>query len=222
MGLVVNLASGYYAIPMDDHAVPFTAFHVPGRGYYVYLRMPFGLTGAPYIFCEALVTALGEMLGRELENWMDDITFVSDTFEELFGILTQFLSKCRVAKLSIVPSKMKLFQTEFIFAGAWLSQEGVKPNLDKVVAVIDFPRPQMIHKAMRFMGLTNWFRHLIRDYGKIAQPLTDLTRNTKKEAEADKRAREAKFGKKPRKGNFKRFLKETQLGAKWTEDCESL
>lgn len=28
MGSVVNLASGYYTIPMDDHAVPFTAFHI--------------------------------------------------------------------------------------------------------------------------------------------------------------------------------------------------
>ena len=63
MGSVVDLASGYYAISMDDNAVPFTAFHVPGRGYYVYLQMPMGLTGAPYTFCKAVVTALGEMLG---------------------------------------------------------------------------------------------------------------------------------------------------------------
>ena len=94
MGSVVDLASGYYAIPMDDNAVPFTAFHVPGRGYYVYLQMPMGLTGAPYTFCKAVVTALGEMLGRELENWMDDIAFASDSFKDHFDILTQFLSKC--------------------------------------------------------------------------------------------------------------------------------
>ena len=73
---------------------------------------------------------------------------------------------------------------------------------------------------MRFTGLTNWFRHLIKDYGKIAQLLTDLTRNVKKEAEADERAREAEHGKKPRKGNFKRFLRETHLGPKWTQECE--
>ena len=63
MGSVVDLASGYYVISMDDHAILFTIFHVPGRGYYVYLRMPMGLTGAPYTFCKAVVTALGEMLG---------------------------------------------------------------------------------------------------------------------------------------------------------------
>ena len=37
---------------------------------------------------------------------------------------------------------------------------------------------------------------MIKDYGKIAQPLTDLTRDVKKEAEAEERVREAKHGKK--------------------------
>ena len=113
-----------------------------------------------------------------------------------------------------------MFQKEFVFTGARLSQEGVKPNLDKVATVIDFLRPEMIHDAMQFTGLMNWFRHLIKDYGKMVQPLTDLMRNAKKEAEADKRAREAKHGKKPQKGNFKRFLREMHLGPKWTQECE--
>ena len=151
---------------------------------------------------------------------MDDIAFASDSFEDHFSILTQFLSKCWAAKLSIAPSKMKLFQKEFVFAGVRLSQEGVKPNLNKVTAVIDFPWPETIHDVMRFTGLTNWFRHLIKDYGKIVQPLMDLTRNAKKEAEADERAREAKHRKKPQKGNFKRFLRETHLGPKWTQECK--
>ena len=118
MGSIINLASGYYAVAMDNHTVPFMVFHVPGRGYYVYLQMPFGLTGVPYTFCEAMVMVLGEMLGRELENWIDGIAFTSDTFEEHFEILSQFLSRCRAAKLSIMSMKMKLFQREFVFTGA--------------------------------------------------------------------------------------------------------
>ena len=101
-----------------------------------------------------------------------------------------------------------------------MSKEGVKPNLNKVAAVIDFPCPETIHDVMIFTGLTNWFHHLIRDYGKIAQPLTDLMRDMKKEVEAAELARESKYGKKPRKGNFKRFLRETHLGTKWMQECK--
>ena len=92
---------------------------------------------------------------------MDDIAFASDSFKDHFDILMQFLSKCRAAKLSITPSKMKLFQKEFVFAGARLSQEGVKPNLNKVAAVIDFPCPEMIHDAVAVAtGLPNLGAHV--------------------------------------------------------------
>jgi hypothetical protein len=195
--LVCDFASGYFALAMNDDVIPFTAFHVDGRGYYIYLRMPMGLTGAPTMYCEMVVAAMGDMLGRELENWMDDVAFANQDFKSHFGVLEGFLSKCRVSRLSIAPQKMKLFQTEALFAGANLSTERIKPNLNRVAAIIEFPQPKTIHEALRFTGMTNSFRTLIRGYAKIAAPLTDLTRNTKREAEAELRAQTAKTGKAP-------------------------
>ena len=66
---------------MDDASVPYTAFYIEGRGYYVYLRMPFGLTGAPAPFGELIAIALEDMISRELVNWMDDICMPGDHFE---------------------------------------------------------------------------------------------------------------------------------------------
>ena len=34
---VIDLAAGYYAIKMDEEAVPYMAFHVEGQGFYAYL-----------------------------------------------------------------------------------------------------------------------------------------------------------------------------------------
>ena len=45
-----DFAAGFYAVMMDPESRPYTAFYVEGRGYYRYLRMPFGLTGAPSTF----------------------------------------------------------------------------------------------------------------------------------------------------------------------------
>ena len=68
-GSVVDFVAGYYTFAMDDNAVPFTVFHVPGWGNYVYLCMPMGLTGAPYMFCEAVVMAMGEMVESSRTGW---------------------------------------------------------------------------------------------------------------------------------------------------------
>jgi hypothetical protein len=65
---IIDFSAGYYAVPLDDELVPYIVFYVEGRGYYVYLQMPFGLTGAPATFCKMIAIALEDMIGRELVN----------------------------------------------------------------------------------------------------------------------------------------------------------
>ena len=57
------------------------AFYVEGHGYYVYLHMPFGLTGAPAMFCEMVTITLDDMIGHELVNWMDNVCIPGDVFD---------------------------------------------------------------------------------------------------------------------------------------------
>ncbi|GFX78836.1 transposon Tf2-9 polyprotein [Trichonephila clavipes] len=46
----------------------------------------------------------------------------------------------------------------------------------KTLAVRKFPEPTTIKKVQSFLGLTGYFRKYIKDYSKIAKPLSDLTR----------------------------------------------
>ena len=208
---VIDFAAGYYAVPLDDESVPYVAFYVEGRGYYVYLRMPFGLTGAPATFCEMVAIALEDMIGRELVNWMDNICLPGDDFETKMGNLRKFFKRCRERGLSLAPAKTKLFFTEVLFAGSVVGPDGIKPNLDKVAVVVDWPVPQDVQDLMAFLGLTNYFRRLIKDYAKITQPLTDLTRDV--HIDIPKHA-----SGKAKKGAYKRALKAASLKGKWGTD----
>lgn len=78
---VMDIMAGFNAIPVAPESVPYTSFHINGRGYYVYLRMPFGLTGAPSTFCEMVAAAFHDLIGKQLEVWMDDVTTACDDFE---------------------------------------------------------------------------------------------------------------------------------------------
>jgi transposase InsO family protein len=207
---VIDLAAGYYAIPMHKDAIPYTAFYVPGRGYYVYLRMPFGLTGAPTTFCEAVAIALDEMIGNELVNWMDDICIADNNFENKMTKMEKFFEKCRTKGLSLAPAKCKLFQSTVTFGGVTISAEGITTNTDKVSAVIDWPEPKTSHELLAFLGLTGFFRRHIKGYAKIAQPLSDLTRNVT--------AEKPKPGWKARKGAYKKALQTTSLLEKWNDE----
>ena len=210
--MVIDFAAGYYAVSLDDESVPYTAFYVEGRGYYVYLRMPFGLTGALTTFQELIAIALNNMIGWELVRWMDDICLPGDVFEVKLKNLHKFFERCRQKKLSLAPAKTKLFMTEVLFAGATIRSEGIKLNLDKVVAVVNWPEPKDIQDLMAFLVLTGYFLRLIKDYARIADPLTDLLCNL------DINTMMPKTNWKAHKGAYKCALESMSHKDKWTSE----
>jgi hypothetical protein len=151
--------------------------------------------------------ALDDMIGRELVNWMDVICMPGDVFELKLSNLRKFFDWCRSKKLSLSPTKTKLFFSEVLFAGARVGTLGIRLNLDKVGAVVNWPTPETVQQLMGFLGLTNYFRRLILNYARIAAPLSDLTRDIKIEQPTGQiRAR---------KGAYKRVLASTSLKNKW-------
>lgn len=97
--------------------------------------------------------ALDDMINRELVNWMDDICLPGDIFETKLNNLRKFFNRCRSKKLSLSPTKTKLFFTEVLFAGAMVGSQGIRPNLDKVGTVVNWPVPDTVQQLMGFLGL---------------------------------------------------------------------
>ena len=80
----IDFAAGFYAVTVDPESRPYTAFYVEGRGYFRYLRMPFGLTGAPSTFGHMTATRMYELIMQEiLELFVDDGGTAANTFEEM-------------------------------------------------------------------------------------------------------------------------------------------
>jgi len=175
--LTFDFTVGFYAVLIDEESRPYTAFYMEGWGYFWYKRMPFGLTGAPSTFAHMTGQHLYDLLVKEvMELFVDNGGTAADTFSEMMDKLRCIFTRVRERGLSLSPSKSNFFMTMAEFAGATVGPNSVQPDLSKLTAIINWKTPGNALNLSSFLGLTGWFRDLIKDYAKIEQPLRDLIR----------------------------------------------
>ena len=64
--------------------------------------------------------------------------------------------------------------------GHTICKEGIKVDPKKVEVVAQWPRLTNVTEIRCFLGLAKYYRKFIRDFSKIAAPLTRLTRKQEK------------------------------------------
>lgn len=171
----LDLASGFHQIPMAPKDIEKTAFSV-NNGKYEFVRLPFGLKNAPSIFQRVMDDILREHIGKICHVYIDDIIIFGKTFEEHLENLKTILETLQNANFKIQPDKSEFLRTEVEFLGFIVSETGLKPNMKKVECIQKYPEPKNLKELRAFLGLSGYYRRFVKDYAKIAKPLTKLLR----------------------------------------------
>eukprot|EP00253_Pinus_taeda_P033070 PITA_33070 len=133
---------------MKFEDIPKTAFRTH-EGHYEFLVMPFGLTNAPSTFQASL--------------WKDHV-------EHVDRVLQLLEEKQLYAKRS----KYFFGVQEVEYLGHIVSHAGVKVDPSKIKAIKEWKIPTSIKHLRGFLGLTVYYRKFVKNYGRIAAPLTTL------------------------------------------------
>ena len=107
--------------------------------------------------------------------YLDDIIIYSSTLEEhLQHIRTVFKKLCH-AKLSMKLSKCHFFTKEIQYLRHILGVEGIRPVSAKTEAIMAMHPPVNPKQVHAFLGLVGYYSKFIKNFAKIAEPLTVLT-----------------------------------------------
>ena len=169
----LDLLQGFLQIELDEESRDLCSFSTP-QNHFRYKRLPFGLRSSPITFARLMNKVFGDLIGKILFVYIDDIIIFSDTIEEHLQRIRMVLQRLREVNLKVKISKCNFFSKEVTYLGHTLSGKGIKVVQNKVESIEKFPVPKNTKGILQFLGVTGYYRRYIHNYSIIASPLTDL------------------------------------------------
>lgn len=175
----LDLTSGFHQIEVDKDDIEKTAFSTD-QGHFEFTRMPFGLKNAPATFQRLMNTILKDYINKICLVYLDDIIILGTSLQEHTENVIKIFKKLREHNLTIQLDKSEFFRKEVAYLGHIISEDGIKPNPDKITAIKNFPIPKTRKELKGYLGLIGYYRRFIENFAKITKPLTSrLKKDTK-------------------------------------------
>lgn len=166
----IDCAHGFWGIPIDEQDMHKTSFLL-SSGSYEWTRMPFGLTGAPSTYARMMDRVFGDIRGKKVTYFFDDIVVLGRTFEEHMENLYEVFARIRKAKLRLQRPKCSFAETKIKFLGYIIENGNVSPDPQQVAAILKMDKPKTVEQLQSFLGKCSFFRNFIRNFSFHANPL---------------------------------------------------
>jgi hypothetical protein len=171
----LDIRQAFHRIRIDPSSEDLTTFRTR-YGSYKCKVLPFGLTNGPATFQHYMNETLMEYLDDFCTAYLDDILIYSENPLDHKEHVRKVLLRLRKAGLQADIKKCEFNVTRTKYLGFVVSTDGIEVDPEKVEVIRNWKHPTTVKGVQSFLGFCNFYRRFIRDYGKIAAPLTQLTR----------------------------------------------
>ena len=107
--------------------------------------------------------------------YLDDVVIYSSTQEHI-ECLQAVLEHFQLNRLKLKPSKCGFFKEKIEYLGHCVSSKGVWPSKDNLKSIAKYPEPTMYTAIKGFVRLVGHYRHFIKDFARITDPLHEYAR----------------------------------------------
>ena len=174
----LDLVKGFWQVPVAEEDRHIYAFST-GSAHVEYNVMPMGAKNSTSTLQALMQLLMRGLPAEHVVCFLDDILVASATVEEHLVHLDKVLTALGRANLKLHPRKCAVARESAVCLGHLLDREGIRPDPHNLAKVVKWPVPKDVKEVRGFLGLTGYYRQFIRDYSKVAEPLTNLTSKEK-------------------------------------------
>ena len=132
-----------------------------------------GIAGSPDIFQEKMADLMAAL--EFVKTYLDDLLIISTgSLEDHLEKLTEVLSRLQDAGLKINADKSKFCALETEYLGYIITRDGIKPQDNKVQAILAINPPKNVKELRRFLGMIQYYRDIWAKRSELLAPLADL------------------------------------------------
>ena len=146
MFTTLDFRSGYWQLSVNPVDREKTAFVTP-NGSWEFLRIPFGLSGAPASFDRAMQIIMSGLNYDSRLCYFDDIIIPSKGIQEHCERLEKVLKRLRHHNLKVKASKCCFAAPKVLYLGYTVSAEGIHTDPAKIKAVFELSEPSSLEQV---------------------------------------------------------------------------
>ena len=132
-----------------------------------------GLASAPDIF----QVRMGQLF-QDMESvivYMDNLLIIgTTTYENRMEQVDEVLTRLESKQMQVNPDKSFWAKAEVAYLGVLMNQQGIKPQPEKIKAMLDIKPPKNKKFLRQFIGMVNSYKELFKKRSDILKPLTDM------------------------------------------------
>ena len=120
------------------------------------------------------MTIFADMVEKSIEVFMDDFSVFGSSFECCLSNLERVSKRCEETNLVLNWEKCHFMVNEGIVLGHKISAKGIEVDKAKIDVIEKLPPLVNVKGIRSFLGHVGFYRRYIKDFSKIAKPLSNL------------------------------------------------
>ena len=168
---VVDMKDVFWHVKLSQESARMCAFSTPwGRN--CFTRIRFGLASASEVLQERNDRTFGDL--QNIHVIADDLIVAGENEKKHDIALAQVSQRARERNVLFSPQKLQYKVRQLRYMGHILSQQGQRPDPEKIEAIADMPKSQDKQAVQHLLGMIKFLAPYIQGESDITAPLRDL------------------------------------------------